>query len=151
MTRSTIVKTFASGAFAVLFLGLAPMANAQCSVAALTSSFVRIDTGFVTAPPAVAGPLNGVHLMTFDGNGSFTTSGFSNLNGNVSESTSTGTYKVNPDCSGTYTSQSSTGRTGTAFFVIANNGNEIHILTTNTGSSIICIARRVFPSASLRY
>ncbi len=151
MTRSTIVRTFASGAFAVLVLGLAPMANAQCSVAALTGSFVRIDTGFVTSPPAFAGPLAGVHLMTFDGNGSLTTSGFSSLNGNVSKPTSTGTYKVNPDCTGTYTSQSSTGRTGTAFFVIANNGNEIHILPTNPGASINCIARKVFPSPNPRF
>jgi hypothetical protein len=83
--------------------------------------------------------------MIFDGNGSFTSAGFASLNGNVSESTGTGTYTVNPDCTGTYTSLSSTGRTGTAFFVIADNGNEIHILPTNPGASISCTARKVFP------
>ena len=145
MTRNSIAKTFAIGAVAVLALGLAPMAKAQCSVGSLAGSFVRSDTGFVTSPPAIAGPLAGVHLVTFDGNGSFMSAGFSSLNGNVSESTTTGTYRVNPDCTGTYTSQSSTGRTGTAFFVIANNGNEIHILPTNPGGSITCIARKVFP------
>ena len=82
--------------------------------------------------------------MVFDGNGAFTSTGSASLNGNVSESTGTGTYAVNPDCTGTYTSLSSTGRTGTAFFVIADNGNEIHILPTNTGASITCIARKVF-------
>lgn len=151
MTRSTIVKTFANAAFAALVLGLAPMANAQCSVGALAGNFVRVDTGFVTSPPAVAGPLAGVHLMMFDGNGAFMTTGFSSLNGNVSESTSTGTYRVNPDCTGTYTSQSSTGRTGTAFFVIASNGNEIHILPTNPGGTITCIARKVFPAGNQKY
>jgi len=145
MTRSTIAKTFASGAVAALVLGLAPMAKAQCSVGTLTGSFVRKDTGFVTAPPANAGPLAGVHLVIFDGNGGFTSAGFSSLNGNVSESTTTGTHRVNPDCTGTYTSQSSTGRTGTAFFVIADNGNEIHILPKNPGASLTCIARKVFP------
>ena len=150
MTRSTIAKTFASGALAALVLGLAPMAKAQCSVATLAGSFVRRDTGFVMAPPAIAGPLAGVHLVTFDGNGTFTSTGFASLNGNVSESTATGTYKVNADCTGTYTSVSSTGRTGTAFFVIANNGNEIHILPTNTGGSITCIARKVFPAGNPR-
>ena len=146
MTRITSARTFAIGAVAALALGLAPMAKAErkeCSVATLEGSFVRRDTGFVTAPPAIAGPLAGVHLVTFDGNGSFTSTGFGSLNGNVSESTGTGTYTVNPDCTGDYTSLSSTGRTGTAFFVIADNGNEIHILPTNTGSSITCIARKV--------
>ena len=150
MKRITIAKTFAIGSLATLALGLAPMANAQCSAGTLEGSFVRRDTGFVTSPPANAGPLAGVHLVIFDGNGAFTSAGFSSLNGNVSESTATGTYRVNPDCTGTYTSQSSTGRTGTAFFVIANNGNEIHILPTNPGGSITCIARRVFPAGNQR-
>lgn len=151
MTRNSIAKTFAIGAVAALALGLAPMAKAgpkECSVATLEGSFARRDTGFVTAPPAIAGPLAGVHLVTFDGNGTFTSAGFSSLNGNVSGSTGTGTYTVNPDCTGTYESVSSTGRTGTAFFVIADNGNEIHILPTNTGASITCIARKVFPKGN---
>jgi hypothetical protein len=148
MTRSTIANTFAIGAVAALVLGLAPMARAErkeCSVASLEGSFVRKDTGFVTAPAAIAGPLAGVSLVTFDGNGALTSAGFSSLNGNVSESTATGTYTVNPDCTGTYTTLSSTGRTGNAFFVIVDNGNEIHILPTNPGASITCIARKVFP------
>jgi hypothetical protein len=150
--------TFTIGAAAALALGLAPTAEAGhkdwnsrgrgvCSAATLEGSYARRDTGFVMTPPAIAGPLAGVHLVVFDGIGSFTSSGSASLNGNVSESTGTGTYTVNPDCTGTYTSLSSTGRTGTAFFVIADNGNEIHIVPTNTGSSITCIARKVFPSS----
>ena len=69
MTRSTIAKTFAIGAVAALALGLAPMAKAErkeCSVATLEGSFVRRDTGFVTAPPTIAGPLAGVSLLVFE-------------------------------------------------------------------------------------
>jgi len=148
MTRSTIGKTLTIGAVAAVALGLAPMAKAErkeCSMATLEGSFVRKDTGFVMAAPAVAGPLAGVHLVIFNGNGALTSAGFASLNGNVSESTATGTYTVNANCTGTYTTLSSTGRTGTAFFVIADNGNEIHILPTNPGASITCIARKVFP------
>jgi hypothetical protein len=148
MKRSTIAQTFAIGAVAALALNLAPLAKAErkeCSAATLEGSFVRTDTGFVTAPPTIAGPLAGVHLLVFSGYGTFTSAGFASLNGNVSESTGTGTYTVNPDCTGNYTSVSSTGRTGTAFFVIADNGNEIHILPTNPGASLTCIARKVFP------
>jgi len=148
MTRSTIVRTLAIGAVAAFALGLAPMAKAErkeCSVATLEGSYVRKDTGFVMAAPATAGPLASVVLVTFNSNGAFTWAGFASLNGNVSESRGTGTYTVNSDCTGTYTSLSSTGRTGAAFFVIADNGNEIHILPTNAGASITCIARKVFP------
>ena len=105
MTRTTIERTFAIGAAAAFALGSAPMAKAErkeCSVATATleGNFVRRDTGYVTMPTGVAVPLAGVVLVTFDGNGSFTSTGFSSLNGNVSESAGTGTYKVNPDCTG---------------------------------------------------
>ena len=148
MTRNSIARTLAMGAVAAFALNLAPLAKAErkeCSAATLEGSFVRTDTGFVTAPPTIAGPLAGVHLLVFSGYGTFTSAGFASLNGNVSESTGTGTYTVNPDCTGTYATVSSTGRTGTAFFVIADNGNEIHILPTNPGASLTCIARKVFP------
>ena len=148
MTRNAISKTFAAGAIAVITLGLAPTATAQkqeCAVATLEGGFARRDAGFVTVGPL---PLAGLSLMTFDGNGSFRFAGAASLNGVQSESEGTGTYTVNPDCTGKYTSVSSTGRTGTAFFVITDNGNEIQILPTNPGGSIICVARKVFPTGN---
>ena len=99
MKRTTIAKTFGIGA-AALALALAPTAKAQpkeCSVATLQGSFARTDTGFIVSPPAIAGPLAGVSLVNFDGNGGFTSTGVASLNGNVSESTATGTYTVNAD------------------------------------------------------
>src|SRR5689334_15924810 len=140
MKSNTIGKTFAIGAVAALAMVLAPTAKAErkpCSVATLKGSFARTDTGFVTAPPAIAGPLAAVSLMTFDGNGGFTSVGMGGLNGNVTAATSTGTYTVNADCTGTYTGVSS-GRTGHAFFVIAAGGDEIHILPTDPGAAITC-------------
>jgi hypothetical protein len=115
---------------------------------------LRSNSGFVIAPNGAALPLAGVSLVTFDGNGTYTSTGSASLNGTVSESTTTGTYRMKPDCTGDYTGQNSTGRTGTAYFVIADNGNEIHILPNgilvggvvrNPGASLICIARKVFP------
>ena len=146
--KRNITKTLAMGAVATLALGLAPIANAErkeCSVATLEGSFVRRDVGFVISPNGAL-PLAAVNLVTFDGNGAFTSTGSASVNGAPSESTATGTYTVNSDCTGTYATLSSTGRTGTAFFVIANNGNEIHILPTNPGASITCVARKVFPA-----
>ena len=143
MKRSTIAKTFAMSAVAALALGLAPMAKAEgkeCSAATLEGSFARTDTGFVPA-----GPLAGLSFMTFDGSGTFKFAGWASVNGVVGESEGTGTYEVKPDCTGKYTSQASNGRTGTAFIVITNNGNEIQIQPTNPGTTLNCIARKVFP------
>ena len=148
MKRSTIANNFAIGAVATLALVLTPMAKAErkeCSLATLEGSFVRTDAGFLIASNGAALPFAGVSLVTFDGNGQFTSKGSASVNGVPSEATSTGTYRVNADCTGDYTSQLSTGRTGAAYFVIADNGNEIHILPRNEGSSISCIARKVFP------
>ena len=63
MKRSTIAKTFTIAAVAALALGIAPTAKADdkgCSNATLKGTFAHRATGFVTAPPAMAGPLAGV-------------------------------------------------------------------------------------------
>ena len=106
MKRSTIAKTFTIAAVTALALGLAPTAKADdkgCSNATLKGTFAHRATGFVTAPPAMAGPLAGVGADTFDGNGGVTTTATISLNGNIVPVTGKGTYKVNSDCTGTYT------------------------------------------------
>jgi len=140
MTRNAIAKTFAI-AVASLALGLAPMAKADaktCSNETIKGAFARRDTGFVTPPNAAPVPLAGLSVMTFDGDGRFTNVGFSNLA--PGQSTSTGTYSVNPDCTGSYEADSAPGRV--AFFVIVGGGNEIEILPSQS-AAIICVARRV--------
>ncbi|HJZ96574.1 MAG TPA: hypothetical protein VKE70_08700 [Candidatus Solibacter sp.] len=148
MKRSTIAKTLAMGAVAALTLGLAPIANAAgkaCSNATLLGTFADKDIGFITAPPALAGPFAGVNLETFDGHGGLTGAGIVSLNGNIIPGTFKGTYTVNPDCTGTYTVENSLGLTVHAFFVIADGGNELQIVITDPGTVITCVARRQFP------
>jgi hypothetical protein len=149
MKSSTIAKTFTIAAVAALTLGLAPIANAQgvaCSNASLRGTFADKDTGFITAPAALAGPFAGVNLETFDGNGTLTGAGTASQNGNIVSITFTGTYTVNPDCTGTYTVLiSPLGLTTHAFFVIDDNGNELQIVITDSGNVITCLARRQFP------
>jgi hypothetical protein len=149
MKIGTITKSLAVGAIATLTL-LAPAANAAgrtCSNAILKGTFADKDTGFITAPPAFAGTFAGVNLETFDGHGGVSGSGISSLNGNITQATFTGTYNVNADCTGTYTVQNSLGLTIHAFFVIADGGNELHIVITDPGTVISCFARRQFPSS----
>jgi hypothetical protein len=148
MKHGTIARTLATGAFAGLILGLAPIASAAeraCSNATLQGTFANRDTGFIAAPPAFAGPYAGVSLETFDGRGGFSGSGVVSLNGNIVPGTFTGTYTVNADCTGTYTVVNSLGLTIQAFFVIADGGNEVDEVIMNPGTVITCVARRQFP------
>jgi hypothetical protein len=151
MTGSKIVMTFAIAAVVAL-TGLSPSAKAQgqeCSNLTLRGTFADKDTGFLTAPPAMAGPFAGVSVENFDGRGGMTGSGMASLNGTILQSTFKGTYTVNADCSGTYTVQNSLGLTIHGFFVIADNGNELHVVITDPGTVINCLARRMFPGRSI--
>src|SRR6185437_4733017 len=122
MKRYSKVKAFNIAAVAVLALSISTSAKADnkgCSNAMLKGTFAHTASGFEIAPPAIAGPVAGVGIDTFDGNGGVTTTATISLNGNIVPLTAEGTYQVNPDCSGTYIIPGTT-----LFFVIADGGNE---------------------------
>jgi hypothetical protein len=154
MKRTTIAKTFTIAAVAALALAAAPTANADnkgCSNATLKGTFSDRDTGwiFLAPPPAAPVPFAGVNVETFDGNGTFTGTGISSVNGTVMPGSFKGTYSVNSDCTGTYTAQSP-GLTVHAFFVIDDSGDELQIVITDPGTVITCVARRQFPVGDWR-
>ena len=133
MNRSTIAKAFTIAAVTALALGIARTGHAHdkgCSNATFKGTFAEKDTGFITnPPPAPASLFAGVNLDTFDGKGIFTATGISSLDGTVTPQTETGTYTVNPDCTGTYEVLISPGGfTADAFFVIDDGGNELQII-----------------------
>ena len=134
----TIVAVFA------LALAAGPAARAadkECSNATLKGAYSDQDTGTIVG----VGPFAGVNVDSFDGHGKMTISGISSLNGSVSPGVETGTYHVNPDCTGTYTVRDSSGDTFDAFFVISDGGNELRIVITDPGTVINCVARKQFP------
>ena len=112
----------------------------NCSNATLRGTYADQDTGTIVG----VGPFAGVNVDSFDGKGDLTISGWSSVNGSVSQGVETGTYQVNPDCTGTYT-VSGGGLTVDGFFVIAQDGNELQIVITDSGNVINCIARKQFP------
>jgi hypothetical protein len=141
----TMKHSFAPNALAIALMALAlaaaPAAKAAgCSDATLKGTYSDQDTGTIVG----VGPFAGVNLDTFDGNGKLTISGISSLNGSVSAGVETGTYHVNPDCTGTYTVTGG-GLTVDAFFVIDQGGNELQIVITDPGTVINCVARKQFP------
>ena len=105
MKHNNIVKTFKIAAIAVIALVMAPAAKAQatgCTNAMLRGTFVYTLAG-VLVDPALAGQWAEVGTQTFDGRGGTTATAFASHNGNIQKLTITGTYKVNEDCTGTFT------------------------------------------------
>jgi hypothetical protein len=148
MKRSTIAKNFAIAAVTALALGVAPMAKADnkgCSNATLKGTFAHTASGFEIAPPSIAGPLAGVGTDTFDGKGNVTTTAMLSINGNIVPVTATGTYTVNPDCTGTYKIPGTT-----LFLVIADSGNEIHAICVDPGVVLNHTFRRQYPAGDWR-
>jgi hypothetical protein len=143
MKLSNTAKAMTIVAVFTLALTAAPAAKAAdrgCSNATLRGTYSDQDTGTIVG----VGPFAGVNVDSFDGKGNMTISGISSLNGSVSPGVETGTYQVNPDCTGTYT-VSGGGLTLDAFFVIDHAGNELQIVITDPGTVINCVARKQFP------
>jgi len=143
MKPSNTVKAMTVIALFVLALTAGPAAKAaawSCSNATLRGTYSDQDTGTIIG----VGPFAGVNVDSFDGKGNITISGISSLNGSVSPGVETGTYKVSPDCTGTYTVTGG-GLTIDAFFVIDQAGNELQIVITDPGTVINCVARKQFP------
>ena len=157
MKRSTIAaKTFTIAAITALALGLAPTAKADdkgCSNATLRGTFAYTSTGTITSPPSIAGPVAEVGTQTFDGKGNTTATAWL---AEVGQLSITGTYTVNPDCTGTFTLQvtfpPSTG-VGVVpvdvFFVIDNGGDEFQAIETDAGFVITRIGRRMYPGKAI--
>ena len=99
--KRTIVRTRLAIILGATFLSLAPGARAQdepgCSSASVAGKW-----GFTTNGTVVGiGPRASIGILTLDGvgnlrNGKATAS----LNGSVTDETFSGTYSVNPDCTG---------------------------------------------------
>lgn len=149
MKRSSIASVLITLAVA---LGLGSAASAQnptCNNATLKGSFGYSSTGTLLKSyvlPPFAGPFAEVGIQTFDAS-SGTTSATATLssNGNIVAVTVTGTYTVNPDCTGTVTLLISPfGATVHANLVIDKNGNAFQAIETEPGLIVTRTAWRQF-------
>jgi hypothetical protein len=153
MKHSTIAKTFTVAAVVALALGITSTAEADdkgCSNASLQGSYGYTSTGTITAPPDIAGPIAEVGTQVFDGRGNTTATAMLSSNGTLFPLTITGTYKVNPDCTGTLTLQVSPfGITVDVFFVIDDGWNEFRAIETDSGFVITRIGRKLYPGRNI--
>ena len=97
ISPTTLAMTFLT----MLYVGLAPAARAQeergCSNASVAGKW-----GFTTNGTVVGiGPRDSLGILTLDGAGNLLNGkATASLNGSVTDETFSGTYAVNPDCTG---------------------------------------------------
>ena len=84
--------------------------------------------GAVPAPINAFGPVAGGGLVTFDGDGNLSASETVSVGGLVNPVNTTGTYTVNSDCTGTFTTPHAHLN-----LVIVRNGREILAVNTDPG------------------
>jgi hypothetical protein len=152
MKRSMIAKMFSIATVAALAVAIAPAANATdrgCTNASIKGTFAFQASGTVLESPVAL--LDVLFAQTFDGNGGLTSTGVQSHNGNILQVTQTGTYTVNPDCSGSYTAQvGPVGITVHFSFLIVDSGNELKVLSTDPNTILAGTARRLFPAGDWR-
>jgi hypothetical protein len=151
--KCSIASTFTMVAVTALALAISPTAKADdkgCTNATVQGTFAYTSTGYITAPPAIAGPFAETGTQAFDGKGGTTAAVTLSQNGNIIPVTVTGTYTVNPDCTGTMTLQvSPIDVTVHVFFVIDDAGNGFQAIETDPGIVITRIGRRLYPGRSI--
>jgi hypothetical protein len=103
----------------------------RCSLQTLKGSYGTLYTGFVRDfPDPGQNPIVIQARETYDGAGHVTETGSSMLSGTTQfEGSSTGTYKVNPDCSG---SEEFPGIASTKFQIVKHGTEILGILTTGS-------------------
>jgi len=153
MTSSTIAKTFTIAAIAALAVCIAPTASAQnlgCSNASLNGTYAYTGSGTIVTPAALAGPFAEVGTQTFDGQGHTTATATASQGGTILQFTITGTYTVNPNCTGTLTLQvAPIGITVPVSIVIDNNWNEFQAIETSPGVVITRVGHKLYPGINI--
>jgi hypothetical protein len=100
--------------------------------------------GLIFLPNGTSLVLTGVTKSTYDGLGNSTVLDASGVNGNVPTGwrTGTGTYTVNPDCTGTETISFPGQADVHAQFALAQSGNKLHYVNVDPGISLSGEAER---------
>lgn len=155
--KHTLLRTVFVTLLGATLLSLAPSMRAQdeggCSIASVAGKW-----GFTTNGTVVGiGPRDSLGILTLDGAGKLVNGkATSSLNGTVTDETFSGTYKVNPDCTGQFAIEifDLSGNkllTATLNIVIDDNGREVRAMFTSAvlpdgtalGTVITVQARRV--------
>jgi hypothetical protein len=108
-----------------------------CSLETLNGRYGLSFSGFGTRGPVPAGidaffPVSGAGLVTFDGAGNLYAAETVSIGGKVAPVNVPGTYTVNSDCTGTFTTIHAHLN-----LVIVRHGKEIMAVNTDSGNTVL--------------
>jgi len=115
--------------------------NGGCGNWSLQGTFVFTVTGQILAPAAAAGPVSGIAITTFDGAGNLSQVDHVVHNGVPPIEDwrpATGTYKVNSDCTGTFsfvpapTVAADASPALKVYFALSNGGKQINAVVSGS-------------------
>src|SRR5205823_14707137 len=145
MKTNLVARATLAGIGLALFIAVALPAHAtQCSLANVAGSYGYTTSGFVRlgtfVPAAAAG------RITFDGNGHVNGTQTRVVAGSSLDETYSGTYSVNPNCTGSFTVLVEPDtRTSTVDLVWTDNTNGVSAVFTTPGFILTATARRISP------
>jgi hypothetical protein len=116
-----------------------------CSNSTIKGTYAFTIHGQVFVPNGPTLLIDGLAKTTFDGNGNLTQVDALAVNGNVAPgwASNTGTYSVNPDCTGTFTVTNGNQPPVHLQMIVAQSGNTIHDMVIDPGFATTAEAERV--------
>ncbi len=143
----TSTKSHTSLLLLILVLAASPTLRAQasgCTNSTMKGAWVQNLQGLIFLPNGTSLVLTGVTKTTYDGFGNLTALDASGVNGHVPTGwrTGSGTYTVNPDCTGTETISFPGQADIHAQFALAQSGNKLHYVNIDAGISLSGEAER---------
>ncbi len=116
-----------------------------CTNSTIRGSYAFTIHGQVFLPNGSTLLIDGLAKTTFDGNGNLTQLDAIAVNGNVAPgwASNTGTYSVNPDCTGTFTVTNGNQPPVHLQMIVAQSGNTIHDMVIDPGIATTAEAERV--------
>jgi len=147
MKRKVIARVSLVASVVALFVTVAlPARAAQCSLASVAGSYGYTTNGFVAIAPGSFVPVAAAGRITFDGHGNVNGTQTRVVAGSSLDETYSGTYSVNPNCTGSFTVLVEPDtRTSTVDLVWTDSTNDISAVFTTPGFILTATARRISP------
>jgi hypothetical protein len=125
--------TLAAAVACLTLVAASPAQAGACSNASLKGKYGQTISGELLPGPGVVLPQNGVAMTNFDGKGNFTQQDFVVINGSPTSTgfaSETGTYAINPNCTGTGTINYPDGSWIDLELVVVNEGREFRTVVS---------------------
>jgi hypothetical protein len=144
------MKSYSPFLLAIALIVSYPLTShaSACSNSTIRGSYAYTIHGQVFLPNGPTLLINGLARTTFDGEGNLTELDAISANGNVAPGwvSNTGTYSVNPDCTGTITVTNGNQPLIHGQMIVAQSGNTIHEMLIDSGFATTADGERIHTS-----